>query len=267
MNIIKRPVWVALGLLIHLSCNAQSGDTADQRWLRDANGCRIFNSYPHVGDSVIWTGTCANGYADGHGKLTWFSDGKLNETDEGLFHLGKLDGHAVIDSPADHYEGEFKDGARNGHGVSISHDGKRYEGEWKDGMANGHGIATLLNGDRYDGEWKDGKSNGHGVITWKNGKRFEGEFAADKWNGHGVLTYASGNRLEGDWVNDVISHVTKTWVNGDKYVGDWKDNLPNGKGTYKTHDGNEFSGTFSNGCYKNGKRWAVVETTKENCGF
>jgi hypothetical protein len=224
--------------------NAQSVEVTDKSWMHDANGCRIFNSYPHLEESVAWTGACVNGYAEGLGKLTWFSDGKRDETDEGLFHNGKLEGHAVMDSPVDHFEGEFKDGVRNGYGISISPDGKRYEGEWK-----------------------DGKSNGHGVITWKNGKRFEGEFTADKWNGHGVLTYASGNIIEGDWVNDVISHVTKTWVNGDKYVGDWKDNLPNGKGFYKTHDGEEFNGTFTHGCYKNGNRWVVVDTTNENCGF
>ena len=39
-------------------------------------------------------------------------------------------------------------------------DGRRYEGDWKDGVRDGNGIDTFSNGERYDGEWKDDKKNG-----------------------------------------------------------------------------------------------------------
>ena len=136
MSTMNRSACVALGLLIHLSCNAQSGDMFNQNWINDTNGCRVFNSYPHQGETVVWTGACVNGYAEGIGKLTWYENGKLSETNEGSFRNGKIDGVATIDSAVDHYEGEFRGGVRNGHGVSISADGERYDGEWKDGKAH-----------------------------------------------------------------------------------------------------------------------------------
>eukprot|EP00808_Paulinella_micropora_P004536 g43591.t1 len=70
----------------------------------------------------------------------------------------------------DRYEGEFKDGQRNGQGVQTWPFGKRYEGEWKDDKRNGQGVMTLPDGQRYEGEWKDDKRNGQGVWTWPDGK-------------------------------------------------------------------------------------------------
>ncbi|MGO5112056.1 hypothetical protein ACTQ3M_04130 [Oscillospiraceae bacterium LCP25S3_E10] len=33
--------------------------------------------------------------------------------------------------------------------------GNTYEGEWSNGAANGHGVLTYSNGDRYEGQWRN----------------------------------------------------------------------------------------------------------------
>eukprot|EP01028_Stygiella_incarcerata_P009245 TRINITY_DN4352_c0_g1_i2.p1 TRINITY_DN4352_c0_g1~~TRINITY_DN4352_c0_g1_i2.p1 ORF type:complete len:130 (-),score=29.09 TRINITY_DN4352_c0_g1_i2:224-613(-) len=50
-------------------------------------------------------------------------------------------------------------------------DGSKYEGEWKDGKRNGKGMRTWLSGQKYEGEWKDGAMNGKGVYTWPDGRK------------------------------------------------------------------------------------------------
>jgi hypothetical protein len=37
--------------------------------------------------------------------------------------------------------------------------GTRYEGEWRDGKKNGHGVLTLADGHRYDGGVGDNEIN------------------------------------------------------------------------------------------------------------
>ena len=62
----------------------------------------------------------------------------------------------------------------------IKEDQSSYEGEWKDGKRDGFGILFLLNDSFYVGFWKEGKQNGVGKYIkgdavkygiWKEGKR------------------------------------------------------------------------------------------------
>ena len=48
--------------------------------------------------------------------------------------------------------------------------GKKYIGEWKDGEKNGKGITSFSNGNEYIGEWKNGKKNGKGTNKFSDGK-------------------------------------------------------------------------------------------------
>ena len=40
--------------------------------------------------------------------------------------------------------------------------GDVYEGNWKDGKKNGKGKYTYTDGTVYEGDWKDGSKNGKG---------------------------------------------------------------------------------------------------------
>eukprot|EP01047_Picozoa_sp_COSAG01_P089036 COSAG01_NODE_21239_length_911_cov_1.640394_1_plen_219_part_10 len=47
----------------------------------------------------------------------------------------------------------------------INSDGSKYDGQWKDGKRDGQGVLTHQDGSKYDGQWKDGKEHGQGVWT------------------------------------------------------------------------------------------------------
>lgn len=63
------------------------------------------------------------------------------------------------------YEGEYRDGAPNGHGVYSWSDGARYEGEFREGKFQGHGTFIWANGTRYEGEWSNGAPDGEGRLS------------------------------------------------------------------------------------------------------
>ena len=75
------------------------------------------------------------------------------------------------------YEGEYKDGKRNGQGTFTYPDGTRYVGEYKDGMRSGLGTQTYPDGGKYEGSWKNGvrwngtsyDKNGNIIEKWGNG--------------------------------------------------------------------------------------------------
>jgi len=146
------------------------------------------------------------------------------------------------------WSGDCKIGLAQGRGVlQWFLDGKhadRYEGEFRGGQANGWGTYTYTDGSHYDGEWKDGKRHGRGVFSFTNGNRYEGEFRDGNFNGRGVFTFADGNR----------------------YAGEFSDNRANGSGVLVV-GGSSYSGTWTNGCYRDGDRTAVIGATRKDCGF
>jgi hypothetical protein len=63
------------------------------------------------------------------------------------------------------YEGEF--GVNNifeGKGVFRGRDGDVYDGEWKNGKRDGQWKEFHSNGSRYEGEWKNGVRDGIGTY-------------------------------------------------------------------------------------------------------
>jgi len=159
------PVIAAM-IVVSPAIAQQNGD-----WIADhKTGCKVWDPYPSSGQSIIWTGDCASGLAQGHGTLQWFHDGKSGERDEGEFKDGKQHGRGVrVFTNGSRYEGDFKDGKREGYGVEVYADGGRYEGGWKDNVFEGRGVAILANGNRFDGEFHGGKPNGQGTYKAKNG--------------------------------------------------------------------------------------------------
>ena len=87
------------------------------------------------------------------------------------------------------YEGEIKNGKKEGHGIMRYSNGYIYEGEWKNGKREGKGIYRLINKDRYEGDFKNGKVEGNGISYYNNGDIYNGEFK--NWNkeGKGSIFY------------------------------------------------------------------------------
>ena len=124
------------------------------------------------------------------------------------------------------YEGDYKNGERNGKGKEYYKDGKlKFEGEYKNGKRNGKGKEYLDNKIiKYEGEYLNGKKwNGKGydnhnkvAYELKNGNWFlkeynykgelifEGEYLNGEKNGKGKEYNDKGELIfEGEYLNGV----------------------------------------------------------------
>ena len=85
------------------------------------------------------------------------------------------------------YEGEFKNGLREGKGTMNYNNGFIYEGDWKNDRREGKGLLykekDKLKKERYEGEFKNGKIEGKGISYYSNGDKYEGEYK--EWNKDG----------------------------------------------------------------------------------
>ncbi len=81
------------------------------------------------------------------------------------------------------YEGNFKNGYRNGTGKYFYDIGDFYQGTFKDNKFNGKGIYYYTNGERYDGEWKDQRHHGKGQMFHFDGLPDEGYWNEGKFAG------------------------------------------------------------------------------------
>jgi hypothetical protein len=147
---IRITVTLALVWAAAVVVPAQAGD-----WTTDLSfGCRLWNPHPQGNETIRWTGSCANGFAQGHGAAQWFRDNLPFETDEGEWWEGRQVGYGTQVWPSGRYEGELHDGEPHGRGVLVSQK-VRYEGEFRNGKP--HGLGALTNGtDVIYGTWTDG---------------------------------------------------------------------------------------------------------------
>ena len=81
-----------------------------------------------------------------------------------------------------HFIGNFKEGAFEGQGKFVWHDGSSYVGNFKNGMKHGHGKWTVKgpNCDNeqgqsvYKGEFDKDYKQGFGIMNWISGGKYEG---------------------------------------------------------------------------------------------
>jgi len=124
-------------------------------WIADASvGCQVWNPHPQPGETIRWSGACANGFAQGRGAAQWFRDNLPFEADEGEWRAGRQTGYGTQVWPSGRYDGELVDGEPHGRGVLILQS-VRYEGEFRNGKPNGAGTLTR-GSDTFRGTWTDG---------------------------------------------------------------------------------------------------------------
>jgi len=124
-------------------------------WIADAkSGCQLWDPNPQLEESVSWSGSCAQGRAEGSGVAQCSKKDVPYETDEGEWHEGRQVNKGRQSWTTGRYDGELTDGEPNGHGV-LTVQKLRYEGEFRNGKPNGFGTLTAEN-DIVRGTWKDG---------------------------------------------------------------------------------------------------------------
>lgn len=106
--------------------------SAGPSFQQDHHGILIWNPQPAEGETVLWEGPQANGYAEGTGTLTWYWHDTAISVYNGAMVRGKPEGqgrYAFADG--DIYEGAWKEGLREGFGKQWYKDGRYYEGLWQ----------------------------------------------------------------------------------------------------------------------------------------
>lgn len=117
-------------------------------------GCKVWNPNPKATETIIWSGPCVSGFADGRGKLQWLQNGQVYEADEGVWSKGRQVGSGSQVWLLGRYDGEISNSEPNGQGV-LTLKTARYDGEFRNGKPNGFGTVTSQHG-VIKGIWKDG---------------------------------------------------------------------------------------------------------------
>lgn len=227
--------WVAPAALaaVMLSCALpRAYADADTHWLIDSNSnCSLFDANAKAGDSVSWSGGCADGLANGKGTATFTNSGKQFESFTGEFAKGiAQDGPVSVGWGGGwRYDGNEVGGQFSGAGILVNDAKDRFEGIWVSGKMNGHGTLVRANGERYDGDWKDDLPDGQGTLTRANGQVVKGVFHDGKLEGATIdesqaIKPDAGDVKKGDGKKDLpearafegISGKTLTGVDGSR---------------------------------------------------
>ena len=154
----------------------------------------------------------------------------------------------------DTYEGELKNGLKEGYGKYFNYEKEIYYiGQWKNDKKNGKGILYLLNSQKkreiiYEGEFLDDKKEGKGKIFYKNGEYYIGSWVNDIRHGEGKL-YFKDNTIKFDGKFEKDTFKEGKFVCNDRiyYVGPFVNGLWSGKGKLFYPNGDlKYEGDFAN---------------------
>lgn len=146
----------ALCIAATLSALGQTYTLCD-KWVDCGNSGQLLDPYYSEGVTITWNGNLKNGKADGFGTAIKYKNGEYEST----------------------YEGEYKNGIREGKGKFSHADGSVKTGTFVNGQLMGRGIAETEDGHRYEGEFINYRLHGKGKLEFANGSIFEGYFVSD----------------------------------------------------------------------------------------
>ncbi len=92
-----------------------NGEKVKLKYHPTKKGCLVWNADAQEDETITWTGSCKDGYANGQGVLTYTTKTAI-ETTHGTLKNGMLEGDAVVDAKYTsacqncivHYDGTFK---------------------------------------------------------------------------------------------------------------------------------------------------------------
>lgn len=140
------------------------------------SACKVANISGESDISVKWTGPCVDGYAHGAGVLDITAQKAELVHFEGSMQKGLMHGAGYLRRIGnEQYEGGFDRGRFHGFGISVRSSG-RYDGEWKQGKREGKGKMIYTLGGKYEGEWKNNVFHGTGTARYITGREVTTEF-------------------------------------------------------------------------------------------
>jgi hypothetical protein len=166
----------------------------------------------------------------------------------------------------DNYTGEWANSNPHGRGKMVSW-GSVYEGNFRNGVREGKGVTRYSDGASYDGEYRNDNRDGTGVFKWGPGQWagdvFEGRWRNDVKDGAGVIKFANGNTYVGSYKNGLkegkgvatfavdgktsLRGLSTTWNAGDVYDGEWRADRRHGACRYTFFNGEVYACTFVDG--------------------
>ena len=160
-------------------------------------------------DGVYWSyeGDWSNGHMNGTGSLVWGSADTYAEQgtyQNDLFTSGTISCSEYV------YEGPVgEQGRYSGSGkltfTSGPHRGCYYEGNFANGAYNGHGEFHYADGRWYEGDFVDDEFCGTGTFHNADGSYYTGTWLDDQLNGPGAYYDADGNLVEsGTYENGIL---------------------------------------------------------------
>ena len=186
------------------TCTGKPEKSACWMELDSRQGCYVWNEYLAENETVTWSGTCADGLAEGSGEIVWVwgSDRENSHTGTGQMQQGKEHGQWVIRYASGNvFEGPYVDGKRHGQWVVRLADGGVQEGPYVDGKRHGQWVVRLADGGVQEGPYVEGKQHGQWVLRYASGNVFEGPVVDGKQHGQWVLRFADGGVQEGPYVD------------------------------------------------------------------
>ncbi len=125
-------------------------------------------------------------------------------------------GKMINPKTLERYEGEWRNGKREGRGVEYYSDGeKKYVGNFLNGKFHGNGTYFFKNGDKYVGKFKNGLMNDdRAYIIYNNNVRLVVKVENSKRTGKAIRIYPDGRKEETYFENDVEKKGYKGNTNG-----------------------------------------------------
>ncbi len=230
MKILKNTLTILFAITISINSFAQEAvkESEEKKSSWDAILEESNDDYESIVKGKCISRNCENGF----GKTETFSGGT--------------------------YEGNFKNGLRNGKGTEMKNYSHfsvailktaatiKYVGAWKAGLKNGHGEEFIYDEkgtviSKYIGEWSDDKKNGEGKLYASNRLLYEGNFkngyrdklsgciTGDCENGYGVFIYPNKGKYIGEFKNGLKDGFgSETDPNGMYLYGNWKNDKEEG---------------------------------------
>ncbi len=173
-------------------------------WVKDQNGCSVWNTNGLAVVKTTWHGGCVDGYISGKGsfKMTWsglIHDKTSNDSIKCIANVkkGKLNGYSECEwENGQIYKGTFKDSHLvAGDYIIKGEKNKTQTIRWyeeKNGCLVWNAAPAPNEQVSWDGECLNGYAKGKGTLTYltKNqDQRYVGEMSHGRRNGKGVFTY------------------------------------------------------------------------------
>ncbi|WP_281890279.1 stalk domain-containing protein [Paenibacillus sp. YYML68] len=130
--------------------------------------------------------------------------------------------------------------------VSYGYTRLSYDGETKDGLRQGFGKLYVDGELWYEGHFTGNRMNGFGKLYDKGRLVYEGAFENDLPHGGGSYYYADGSAYKGSMTRGRLTGTAKLYnANGEHvYDGNWFNGVREGQGVLWLEDGSSYNGEF-----------------------